>query len=127
MGIRINKIKKHFHDNKKIYAVGSTCLGVGAVLGGVAIVRSSVVDATVIQGIAYRSPVTQKIDVFVEALGDPGNIIQDVTTGTIYASQNQAARELGVSPARISEHLTGKILDVKGHTLTKLGKAMVAE
>jgi plasmid maintenance system antidote protein VapI len=63
----------------------------------------------------------------VEALGDPGNIIQDTTTGIVYASQGQAARALGVFPARISENLTGKLPNVNGHCFTKIGKAAVPE
>lgn len=115
----------HFKENKKLYigiAVG-ICLGTGA---SVMIFHSSaLVNIKPVQILTWKSK--QTIEVFIEALGDPGNIIQDTTTGTIYASQGQTARALGVSPARISEHLAGKIPNVKGHILEKLGKAVVSE
>ena len=59
--------------------------------------------------------------------GDPGNIIQDNATGSIYASQSQAAKELGLRQIPPSRHLNGFSPNVKGHTFTKLGKAMVSE
>jgi hypothetical protein len=124
MNERIEKIKQHFKDNKVVYIVGVGCTTLGAV-STLAIVSSPLVSNRLIQVLTYKS--NQTLEVFIEALGDPGNIIQDTTTGIIYASQNQAAKELGVLPSRISEHLQGKLPNVKGHTLTKLGKAMVAE
>ena len=84
-----------------------------------------VVNAKQVQLLTWKSK--QTLEVHIEALGDPGNIIQDTTTGIIYASQNQAARELDVHPSVISRHLNGLLPTVKGHTLAKLGKAPVSE
>ncbi len=61
--------------------------------------------------------------VFINPLGDPGNVVQCVETGTIYASQGQAAKELGVSAARISQHLNGSTPNLFGNHLIILGKA----
>lgn len=77
------------------------------------------------QILAWKS--TQTIEVIIEALGDPGNIVQDTTTGTVYASQGQAARALGVDASTVSKHLNGVLPNVRGHVLTKLGKAAVGE
>ena len=124
MNERVQKVKQHLSDYKAVYIVGAGCLVVG-VVGGVAVAKhSALVNVNPKQILTYKS--TQTVEVFVEALGDPGNIVQDTTTGIIYASQGQAARELGVSPSRISEHLAGKLPNVKGHTFTLLGKAAVA-
>lgn len=125
MNDRLQNVKNHLRNNKVTYiACGVTAIacvtGTYFVLGG-----SKVVSVRAIQLLTWKS--TQTVEVYIEALGDPGNIIQDLTTGTIYASQNQAAKALGVFPARISEHLAGKIPNVAGHELAKIGKAAVSE
>lgn len=124
---KIENIKNHVRENKKVYIVGASCLAVGVGVGvGVSVRRpSSMVNVRPIQALAYKS--NQTVEVFVEALGDPGNIIQDTTTGTIYASQGQAARALGVRPTRVSEQIRGLVEDVNGHKFIKLGKAAVAD
>lgn len=124
---KIQSVKNHFRNNKVTYvACGVTAVVVAGVTYCVVGKPSiSIVGIKAFQGIAYKSP--QTIEVFVEALGDPGNIIQDLATGTIYASQGQAARELGLNAPDISKHLAGLTNHVKGHRFVKLGKAMVAE
>jgi hypothetical protein len=124
MNARIEKIKKHFSENYKIYIVGGTCLVVG-VIGGVLASRKGaemIVDAYKLQ---INSPTTNNIltQFILPALGDPGNVVQCLETGTTYASQGQAARELGVSATNIGNHLHGKISDINGLHLTVLGKA----
>jgi len=118
------KIRKHFKNNKVVYLVGLGCTTLGA-LSTLAVVSSPLVSNRLIQVLTYKS--SQTLEVWIEALGDPGNVIQDMTSGIIYASQGQAARELGLNPADISRHLAGHNDAVKGHIFTKLGKAMVAE
>ena len=84
-------------------------------------------DQDIVQVLSWKPEAYQTIDVHIEALGDPGNIIQDADTGIIYASQNQVAKALDVAPAYVSQHLNGKRDHVMGHKLVKLGKAMVSE
>lgn len=126
---RIQKIKQHLKDNRRVYlACGGTA--VVAAVGTLLVTRRdelSIFKQEINQPLSWKPTAHNSIEVHIEALGDPGNIIQDTTTGTVYASQGQAARELGVSPSRVSEHLSGKLLDVGGHHLVKLGKAQVAE
>jgi len=125
MKTHLEKIKKYFDENKRIYI---SCVITGAVCAGVTLLiapKTSLSNVRQFQVLTWKSK--QTVEVFVEALGDPGNIIQDMTTGIIYASQGQAARELKVSPARISENLAGKLPDVKGRIFKKLGKAVVSE
>lgn len=129
-----DQIKKHVQDNKKYYIIGGVVVGLAAagtagyILGTKTApkeVENLVAPSIRQSGFVWKSPPT--LEVHIEALGDPGNIIQDMTTGTIYASQGEAARALGVYPARISEHLTGKLEHVQGHILKNLGKAHVPQ
>jgi hypothetical protein len=87
--------------------------------------KSSLVSVRPVQVLTWKS--NQTIDIVIEALGDPGDIIQDTATGTVYASQGQAARALGLSRSKLSEHIAGKKSHVKGHVFTKLGKAAVID
>lgn len=127
----VDQIKKHFKKNKVVYI--STACGVSAGLVAGILISKNVVNKTTVaemKNIVAWKPTQitkQVIEVTVEALGDPGNVVQDTTTGIIYASQGQAARALGVSPATMSHHLAGKFNHIKGHSFIKLGKAMVSE
>jgi len=128
---RLDRINNHIRKHKVAYAVGLS-LGVGVAAGIVGtriLMKPSFVSVAPVQkvGFAYKSPLTQTIEVYVEALGDPGNIIQDLKTGTIYASQGQAAKALDVSPSTVSKHLAGLTDYANGHKLVKLGKAFVPE
>lgn len=131
---KLENIKNHVRENKKVYVVGASSLAVGAAVGvGYALgvrttpkdVETLIAPSNKINGLAWKP--TQTIEVVVEALGDPGNIVQDMTTGTIYASQNQAAKALGVDKSVVTRHLQGTLETIKGHTLVKLGKAVVAD
>jgi hypothetical protein len=116
---RLARVKSHVYDYRRVYITGVTGIAVGFALRG----RPEVVNIVDVFNIKFRSPTN---NIIVTALGDPGNIVQCVETGTVYASQNQAARELGVAAARISEHLQGKLPNVKGFHFEYLGKAPVA-
>lgn len=123
-------LKSHWQKHKTTYlASGVTAI----VVGGVTYFLVRRTGVTMIDNVEMLNQVKQTgiinkntIEVYVEALGDPGNIVQDLTTGTIYASQNQAAKELGVYPARLTEHFQGKLPDVNGHVFQKIAKASVA-
>lgn len=130
MTTQTTKIKQHFKDHKEAYIAGGVCLATGIVIGavGVLVVKKGGNQTTVAEmtNIVAWKP-KQIIDVYIEALGDPGNVVQDLTTGTIYASQGQAARAIGVSPSTMSQHLSGRVDNLKGHAFIKLGKAIVSE
>lgn len=127
MSNKIDSVKSHFRRNKNIYAAATVGVATGALVCFVAIKRPTeiLVNPKVQQILSWKPQAT--IEVHIEALGDPGNIVQDITTGTIYASQGQAARELGLNAARISEQLRGRIPNVGGHVFEKLGKAAVSQ
>jgi hypothetical protein len=121
-----SRTKRHFRDNKKVYIAGGIGLAIGAAAAALLGKKSG--PALQVASINHSPGATirQHLEVHIEALGDPGNIIQDLDTGTIYASQNQAAEALGVSRSRISSHVNGHIPDADGHRLAKLGKAHVS-
>ena len=128
----LDKVKTHIRENKKYYVTGGLVVGAAAIgTAGYILgtktspkeVENAITTSIKQQGLVWKSSPT--IEVTVEALGDPGNIIQDTTTGTIYASQNQAAKALNVSRWQISNHLKGLTDNVEGHELVKLGKAYV--
>ena len=131
---KIDQIKKHAQDNKKYYIIGGVVVGVVSAGAASYILGTKTAPKEVMnyispkqQGLVVWKP-TQTIEVYIEACGDPGNIIQDLTTRTIYASQNQAANALGVDKAAVSRHLKGLSDFVAGdHVLTKLGKAHVSD
>lgn len=122
MNERIEKVKKHVKENRKVYIAAIAGVAVGAV--GVIVLKDTPTMVSIKETLNFkwRSPTTNNVIVF-PALGDPGNVVQVVETGTIYASQGQAARELGVSATEISQHLNGKNPDVRGKHLKVLGKA----
>ena len=127
---KIQNVKTHITKYKAVYITGGVCLVVGAVVGlkcsGPSFIENNIKPKNQNIAAVIWKP-KQTLEVHIEALGDPGNIIQDTTTGAIYASQNQAAKALGVNRARISEQLAGKIPDVNGHSFDFLGKAHVSE
>lgn len=52
--------------------------------------------------------------------GNGRNVIHDTTTGAIYPSQKVAAQALGVSHGSMSNHINGRIPDLKEHVLEKI-------
>jgi hypothetical protein len=117
----VAKAKTHVQENKKIYLVGSTCLIVGLVSG---YFFHNTAVSTSIRSIRLWSPGDNNLmSIYITPLGDPGNVIQCVETGTIYASQGQAARELGITASALSQHLAGKKVHVRGNHFRILGKA----
>lgn len=120
-----DKIRTHISENRKVYIAAGVGIAVGAGITAVILKKPETQIAPKINQILSYKP-NATLEVHIEALGDPGNIIQDLTTGTVYASQGQAARELGLSASDISKHLAGKCDSVKGHQFAKLGKASLA-
>jgi hypothetical protein len=117
------KIKGHLREHKEAYIAAGAGVAVGAVTVLVLRDSSALVSVKEILNVKYKSPTSVIAQLIIPALGDPGNVVQAIETGTIYASQNQVARDLGVDPARISEHLSGKLENVKGIHLKIIGKA----
>lgn len=131
MSEKTDKIKKHFRDHKEAYITGGVCLVVGAAVTYLVVKGSDVLecDETVtlvnnFQGLFYKSPITNDITQLVVRRGHPGFMIQCNETKTVFASINQAAKEMGFSAGNISSHLSGKNAHVGGYTFTNLGEAV---
>jgi len=123
MGKRIDRVKKHFADNKGAYIAGGVGILVGAATAVVLKDRATMISNKETLNFKWQSPTTNILQLILPALGDPGNVVQCVETGTIYASQGQAARELGSTASTVSKHLAGLVPDVKGSHLKVIGKA----
>jgi hypothetical protein len=121
---KLQGIKNHFKNNKKEYIVGGICLVTGALAGALFSKYSGsgpdVTQKVTQVGLINRANV---LSVYINPLGDPGNVVQCLETGSIYASQGQAARELNLDPAALSKHLNGRSENVHGNHFQILGKA----
>jgi hypothetical protein len=130
MNQRIEKMKTHLRENKKVYVTGSVCLLVGAATALVLTRNGNKATIDSWKLINWKSPHTsQTIQVLIPPRGNSGNAIQCDLTGAIYPSQNFAAKELKLNPGNLSSHLNGKKDSVKGMTFTKLtenGEPLVA-
>ena len=115
------KIKDHVSRHKTTYIAGGVCFVLGAATAVVLKDKSSLVSVREYFNMKWHSPTTNQF--IMPALGHPGNVVQCIETGTVYASQGQLARELGVDPWVVSNHLKGLLPDVKGFHLNILGKA----
>ena len=120
----ITKIKTHLQNNKTTYiAVGATAVVCVSVTSAFFLGRQSVL-ASVEQKITQVGIINKAVNqMIIPPLGDPGNVLQCIETGTIFASQGEAARVLGVAPQAISSHLKGNMPDIVGQHLKVLGKA----
>lgn len=121
---KLQSTKNHLKNNKKEYLVGGLCLVTGA-LAGALVSKYSGSGPDVTQKVTQIGLINKAnvLTVYINPLGDPGNVVQCLETGTIYASQGQAAKELGVSASAVSQHLTGRNSHVNGQHLVILGKA----
>ncbi len=127
---RVQKVKQHVRNNKTTYIVGASCLAVGAACSFVYF-RSSLVPEVIIApvqkniALAQYKPsnhLTQQVTIELPARGHRRNVIVNDNTGEIFASQNEAARKLGVSPACVSQHLNGSRDNLNGVVLKNLGE-----
>ena len=122
----LDKVKKHLSDNKTVYLASVIGLSSGLAIGG-AIGYSLRSSGGLVAIANHFSPFAkiEGVQVVIQALGDPGNIVQCVETGTVYASQNQAAKAMGVNRGTMSGHLNGGAPHVKNLHFVRLGKAEV--
>lgn|SRR5512136_630616 len=117
MGTRIERLKSHIKENKKVYIVGGVCFVVG--------VSSTIVlcNKVRVTGIVIGKNNTLTQTTILIRRGHPGNVIRCNETGEVFASQGRTASVMGINAARLSEHLSGKRDQVSGYTFEKLGEA----
>ena len=117
----MNEIKKHLKKYQSLY-VGTGCLvvcvGVGILYMNTKTVNSDITQKALAM---FNSTINQTaVQVVIDAPGNSGNVVKDLTTGAIYPSQNAAAKALGIGKDVMSKHIAGKIPDAGGHVLEKL-------
>jgi hypothetical protein len=127
-------VKQHVRNHKTAYTLGGATVVVAAVAAGGYYygVRTGANKAVALQYVSIvgnENTVTQTFEVYIEALGDPGNIVQEFIDGrptnNFWASQNQAAKEVGAWASDMSKHLNGKIDHINGRTFKRVGKPVV--
>lgn len=62
----------------------------------------------------------QRAVVIRNEIGRPSYLIHDINTDLWYRSQSAAAKALGVSDSRVSNHLNGLLSHVDGHSLERV-------
>lgn len=122
---RLNKIKNHLKNNKKVYiAVGATFVVTAVttyLLTSRVKVSQSAVNAAVVN---WKPTINQEqTTIVVERRGRPGTVVRHDQSGIIYNSETEAAKALEVAISRISDQINGKTKTVNGNTFTKLVEA----
>ena len=107
-------------DNKKIYVYVAAGIIIGAT--GIVILRDVRTFETHMTRV-FSPGDNNLIQIYLAPLGDPGNVVQCVETGSTFASQGELARVLDISPSAVSKHLRGSISDLFGKHYTVIGKA----
>lgn len=121
---KVERFKKHFKENKKVYIAAITTAVVTAVVTAIAVMKyqnskgpTVIVDS---YNINYKSPHTSVTQVTIPPRGNSGNAVQHDQTGAIYPSENFAAKQTGLNQGDISKQLRGLLPNVKGNTFTQL-------
>lgn len=119
---RLKKVTNHLKRHRTIYITAGVCFVGGAVVGGLYFKTFGMNPQINQKAVAlFNSTINQTaVQVTIDAPGNSGNVIKDLTTGAIYPSQNAAAKALGVNPNQMSRHLSGNQANVSGHMFEKL-------
>ena len=113
---KIEKIKTHMSENKKVYVGVGVGLVVGAAVATVAFNNKPEVAQKIKQvAIGYRN--NQVLVNFVER-STPSKPVHLEGTNLYFDSINEAARKTGHSVSMISRNVNGYISDVKGDVFT---------
>jgi len=121
----MNKVKKHFSDNKKLYLGIGIGVTVTAAIGVVICRANPETSAQVVQKInqiAWRPENNQMVVNLVER-STPSKPVHLVGTNLFFSSMSEAARETGHSISDISKNVNGLRPDVKGDIFQLLESA----
>ncbi len=80
---RIEKMKKHFIENKNTYLVGTGCLAVGTVVGLI-ISKHGGIQIQIVDSLKVQICSPTKNFITMIARGDPGNVVQCNETQITY-------------------------------------------
>lgn len=122
---KIENIKNHVREHKKVYVVGASCLAVG-LLGGVALVKSGDISIVVTgdkNQIVGKAKTVNQVMVELVERSTPSRPVHLVGTNLYFNSISEAARETGYARSLISQNINGHIPDVKGDVFKLLEPA----
>lgn len=112
---KVERIKQHFKDNKKVYLVGGGALLTGLLAGLATANRPQVKNVVDSYKIQYKSPTINEITTILTPRGNPGKPVRWEETGEVAASINRMAEISGCHPLDISRNVRGLRDNVKGN------------
>lgn len=121
MSEKIDRIKKHFVDNKKTYIVGGVGVAIGVAVG-VVICKQSTQIAVANPAVVNWKPVSNIVQVQMVRPGPKSFVVQCIEDQRVWPSLRAAADDLGVHPNIISKHLKGAYDTVKDLHLEKVAE-----
>ncbi len=123
-----NAVRAHFEEHREAYIAGAACLLAGAVGATTVVARKPDILAAnkIIALLAWKPTQILEQHVIQIKRGRPGNPVRCVQTGSVFPSQGEAARSMGLSPGNLSQHLNGKYKHVGGYTFNRLEEAAEA-
>lgn len=118
MNQQLEKVRQHLRENKTVYVAGVVCLVTGAA-GALLLAGKADVDVNsqIKQILSYKPEAHQTVVVVLEEKANLSKPVRVKGTDKIFASQNEAAKHLGVPPSLLSRHLNGKLETANGHLL----------
>lgn len=122
---KIETVKNHVREHKKVYIVGATCLAVG-VVGGAVLVKSggiSIVASGDNNQIVAKAKTVNQVTVEMIERSTPSRPVHLEGTNLYFNSISEAARETGYTRSLISQNINGHIPDVKGEVFKLLEPA----
>lgn len=118
-----HKVGTHLREKKGYYITAVVSVMSTAALGSAGVVYVKNADTVIAPRIQQILNWKPEAYIVIAALGDPGDVIQDMVTKTIYPSKGDYARKTGADPVMVRRHLKGELPDVNGAQLRVLGKA----
>ena len=109
---RMQRVKQHLKENKKVYAVGTGCLMVGASIGGAAVFKHfggfplEISQVAKNQALINWKPEITQVALVKKCCPDPIPV-RDLLTGKDYPSLRDAVRSTGETLASISKDAQG--------------------
>lgn len=130
---RIEKVKQHLKENKKVYLAAAGGVVVGGTAVGIFALRSARFQTPEIQQAATNnallnwkpSPSNTVITMTAEHHGHPGNATMCLETLEKFSSQSRAAAAEGVSNHLMHRHLSGELPHINGRHFVKTGEHSV--
>jgi len=132
---KIEKFKQHIKDNKKIYIGTTIGIVTGSIITALFIMRKygmtdMEMEEHVLISIKQRllanykptvhNNTYQTISQYGNPIGRPGTPVVDTTTWKRFESESLAARSVGASVTKVSDHLNGRREHVNGHTFKRV-------